>query len=144
MNLPQMKALSFRQPWADLILSGKKTLEVRSWKDEYRGTILVHVSKNVDRLDLERLGVELGPVGVFLGTVQITDMFQFDEDSWLTSYSRHLTDGILHSKKDRSGVVQADYGWALANPKRFDHPLPGSGKLGFFDPPSYAIEMALA
>lgn len=144
MTLTQMKAISFRQPWADLILSGKKTLEVRSWKDAYRGTILVHVSKNVDRADLDRLGVELGPIGVFLGTVQIIDMFQFDEESWLSSHSRHLTDGDLHSKRDRNGVVQADYGWVLANPKRFDQPLPASGKLGFFNPPSEAIQMALA
>lgn len=144
MNLPKMKALSFRQPWADLILCGKKTLEVRSWKDGYRGTILVHVSKNVDRADLQRLGVELGPIGVFLGTVQITDMIQFDEQLWRSSYSKHLTDGELQSKPDRNGVEQAHYAWELANPKRFDQPLSGSGKLGFFDPPNEAIRLALA
>ena len=144
MNIPRMKALSFRQPWADLILNGKKTLEVRSWKDNYRGTILVHVSKNVDRADLERLGVELGPIGVFLGTIQILDMIQFDEELWAKSYNKHLTEGDLHFKTDRNGVVQADYGWMLANPKRFDQPLLGAGKLGFFNPPDEAIRMALS
>lgn len=36
-----MKALSIRQPYANLIASGRKTLEIRSWKTAYRGPFTV-------------------------------------------------------------------------------------------------------
>lgn len=40
-----MKVLTIREPWASLILSGKKTIETRSWKTNHRGKILLHASK---------------------------------------------------------------------------------------------------
>ena len=39
-----MKALSVRQPWAYLIASEQKTIEVRSWQTDYRGKILITAS----------------------------------------------------------------------------------------------------
>lgn len=36
-----MKALSVKQPWAWLIVSGKKTIEMRVWATNYRGPILI-------------------------------------------------------------------------------------------------------
>jgi len=40
-----MKALTIREPWATLILSGHKTVETRVWKTDYKGPILLHVGK---------------------------------------------------------------------------------------------------
>lgn len=39
-----MKALSIKQPWASLIASGEKTLEVRSWATAYRGQLVICAS----------------------------------------------------------------------------------------------------
>jgi hypothetical protein len=36
-----MKALSIRSPYWELILSGKKTIETRTWKTNYRGDFLI-------------------------------------------------------------------------------------------------------
>ena len=36
-----MKALTVRQPHAQLILLGEKTLELRSWRTHYRGPLLI-------------------------------------------------------------------------------------------------------
>ena len=36
-----MRVLSIRQPWASLIASGRKTIELRTWATPYRGPILV-------------------------------------------------------------------------------------------------------
>lgn len=44
-----MRALSVKQPWASLIISGRKTLEVRSWSTNYRGPIIVCASAAPDR-----------------------------------------------------------------------------------------------
>ena len=41
-----MKALSIKEPWASLIISGKKNIETRTWKTKYRGPVLLYVSKN--------------------------------------------------------------------------------------------------
>jgi len=41
-----MKALSIREPWASMILEGKKSIETRTWKTKYRGKILLCASKN--------------------------------------------------------------------------------------------------
>lgn len=40
-----MKALSIKEPWASLILGGKKTIETRSWKTDFRGWLLLCCSK---------------------------------------------------------------------------------------------------
>lgn len=39
-----MKALSIRQPWAQEIADGFKTLEFRSWSTTYRGPLLICAS----------------------------------------------------------------------------------------------------
>ena len=44
-----MKALSFRQPWAELILQGRKTIDLRTWPTYYRGRLVIHASKQVER-----------------------------------------------------------------------------------------------
>ncbi len=43
-----MKALSIKQPWANAIASGEKTIETRSWGTPYRGLLLICSSKQPD------------------------------------------------------------------------------------------------
>lgn len=40
-----MKVLTIREPWATMIMEGKKTIETRTWTTRYRGSILLHASK---------------------------------------------------------------------------------------------------
>jgi hypothetical protein len=40
-------ALSLKQPWAALLVSGRKTIEVRRWTTQFRGELLIHAA-NVD------------------------------------------------------------------------------------------------
>ena len=39
-----MKVLSLTEPFATLILNGKKSIETRSWKTSYRGELYIHAS----------------------------------------------------------------------------------------------------
>ena len=39
-----MKVLSLTEPFATLILNGKKSIETRSWKTSYRGKLYIHAS----------------------------------------------------------------------------------------------------
>ena len=40
-----MKCLSLKQPYAEPLVSGKKTIGLRSWNTHFRGKFLVHASK---------------------------------------------------------------------------------------------------
>ena len=42
-----MKCLSICQPFAELIVQGKKTIELRKWNTKFRGEFLVHAAKNI-------------------------------------------------------------------------------------------------
>jgi|GEM_PF-4470538 len=73
-------ALAIQQPWAELILRGIKTLEIRSQPTRQRGTILLYASKRVSalpaahaavrRLDLD---IESLPRGKVVGSVDLID-----------------------------------------------------------------------
>lgn len=39
-----MRALSVRQPWAELIARGRKKVECRSWSRDFRGDLLIVAS----------------------------------------------------------------------------------------------------
>lgn len=55
-----MKALSIRQPWADAIMAGWKTVENRTWDTAHRGTLAVHTGLTLARLPHD-LGGQPGP-----------------------------------------------------------------------------------
>jgi hypothetical protein len=67
-----MKAISIKQPWANLIASGKKTIETREWSTPYRGQILL-VSSKVPKIE---------PAGCAVAVADLVDcrvMTQADE-----------------------------------------------------------------
>ncbi|GDY13112.1 hypothetical protein LBMAG53_19900 [Planctomycetota bacterium] len=43
--MPMYRALSLKQPWANLIRDGHKTIETRTWATPYRGELLLCASK---------------------------------------------------------------------------------------------------
>ena len=43
-----MKALSVRQPWAELIVAGLKDVENRTWRTDYRGPVLIHAGMKIE------------------------------------------------------------------------------------------------
>lgn len=67
-----MRVLSVRQPWASLIASGRKTVELRCWTTEYRGPVIILAGGTPWRGD--RRGHELGPLGVSLCVAELVDV----------------------------------------------------------------------
>ena len=53
-TLNGQRAISLIQPWATLIVAGLKRYETRSWSTPYRGRILIHASKKLDKRYLAR------------------------------------------------------------------------------------------
>jgi hypothetical protein len=61
MTFPQkLKALSIRQPWAELILRGDKTVEYRSQPTKIRGRIYIYAAQGKSDADEAELEEELG------------------------------------------------------------------------------------
>jgi hypothetical protein len=93
-----MRALSVRQPWASMIASGEKTIEVRTWRTDYRGALLICASsaKGVDHTL---------PRGVALCIVDLVDvrpMVPADEPA------AHCW-------------VQDAYAWVMTSPRAVEH-----------------------
>jgi len=69
-----MKALSLKQPWAELIVSGKKTIEIRNWNTRFRGEFLVHASKNPNKERCEEFSLKDLPTGCIVGKATLTEV----------------------------------------------------------------------
>jgi hypothetical protein len=79
-----MKIITIRQPWAHLIVNGRKNIENRSWRTSYRGPVLIHASLNIDREDCLKHGLDPKTVqtGGVVGIAEITDCVQQYPSSW--------------------------------------------------------------
>ncbi len=49
-----MKILTLKQPWATIIGEGIKQYEIRTWKTNYRGPIMIHAGMGIDREAMKR------------------------------------------------------------------------------------------
>lgn len=58
-----MKAITVWQPWASLLVSGRKRYETRSWATSYRGPIAIHAAKRPVRQTIDALVADRGMDG---------------------------------------------------------------------------------
>ena len=73
-------ALAIQQPWAELILRGIKTLEIRSQPTQLRGTIYLYASKRLSQMPAAeaaarnwKIEVASLPVGKLVGTIDLIE-----------------------------------------------------------------------
>lgn len=67
-----MKALTVKQPWASLIACGRKTIELRTWRTQYRGEMIIGSSK-VPMIE---------PFGCAVALVNLVDIREAKRDDW--------------------------------------------------------------
>ncbi len=66
-----MRVLIVRQPWASLIATGRKSVELRSWSTSYRGPICILAGARPWHGPHD---YELGPRGGIVGVVSLVDV----------------------------------------------------------------------
>ena len=123
-----MKALSFQQPWAELILQGRKTLDLRTFNTHFRGEFAIHASQEVRREECAHFGLDPAalPTGVIVGVVRLVDAGPLSEAEYEAARDRHL----------RAGDWKPEFfGWTLADPRRLPEPIPARGRMGWFSAP---------
>ena len=121
-----MKCLSICQPFAELIVQGKKTIELRKWTTKFRGEFLVHAPQKIRLDDCKRLKIKPEmTVGAIIGKVELIDVKEYENAVQIKIDSKkHLASNDGSSSK---------YGFILQNPKQLRIPIPCSGKLNFFE-----------
>lgn len=144
-----MKAISVRQPWASLIISGAKRIETRSWpapKAMWGQRILVHSSANWSTQECaltfqEPFKSALGitseypltlPFGSIIGSVSLVECKRVEaltQRSW---------------EEDQFGNFDPGrWGWVLCDPAPLSEPIAARGRLGFWSFPgiiSHSVE----
>lgn len=124
-----MKVITIKQPWATLIAEGYKEYEFRTWKTKYRGDILIHAGKGMNKDALKRfehLNLEY-PQGCIIAKATITDCVEVDEK--LRIKLKEKNELVYRGIQDRSWD---GYGFKLENVKKIKH-IPVNGKLSLWD-----------
>ena len=124
-----MKVLSLMEPWGSLIKEKVKYVETRSWKTNYRGDILIHAGKGIDKEAMERLKKYLPndiPLGKIIGQATITDCIPMSEEFADMLYKENNDIYTTHS-------FSRNYGFKLENVKKIEAPIEVKGQLGLWN-----------
>ena len=124
-----MKVLTIKQPWATLIMEGYKRFEFRSWQTKYRGDLLIHAGKGVDREAVSRLKKYLPeelPKGKILGKVKLIDCIKCDEN---------FKNKCLQENKDvyAKSSFKENYAWQLEIEEVYKEQIDVKGQLGLWN-----------
>ncbi|WP_459556646.1 ASCH domain-containing protein [Lacunimicrobium album] len=110
-------ALGVKHPWAELILRGFKTLEIRSQPTNVRGRIYIYSSRRPATEEFARRAVSKFEVkldelsyGLLVGDVELVDCRPCTPEDTVASC---VPEELLIGK----------YSWVLANPRMFADPL---------------------
>ena len=125
-----MKAITIKQPFASLIAAGLKEYEFRTWKTNYRGEILIHAGKSIDKdamKKFESLKLEY-PTGCIIAKAKLTDCVP-------------VTEAVKEKLREKNFLVysgtteSADwngYGFKLENVEAME-PILVNGMLGLWE-----------
>ena len=115
-----MRALSVRQPWAELIASGRKSVELRTWRTNHRGPLVIVSGAGLFRAPPESFGLSRSiPRGSLICLVDVVDVVPATAE---------------HSPLACCDVSPGEWAWVLANPRRLPaRPVKGQLMLFEFD-----------
>ena len=112
-----IRAISVRQPWAELIIRGDKQVEVRKASTPYRGLLVIHAAASIrNEFRIANFGLEEGlslPMQSFIGTVELIDVVPLNRERWGKLRKLHLIPGPWDQRKHK-------YAWILRNPTRVE------------------------
>jgi len=121
-----LKCLSISQPFADLIVSGKKTIELRKWNTNFRGEFLIHAPIKIKREDCKRLKITKKLVtGMIIGKAELYDVKKYSSSKEVKKDQKfHLASKNFQDKT---------FGFKIKNVKPLRIPIPWKEQLGFYD-----------
>ena len=128
-------ALSIRQPWAEAIVSGRKSIEIRNWTTRYRGPVWVHAAKHAAphllEMETERSCLYRGGV---VGIVSLEAVVSMTPERWELWRDQHLATGDYPS---------GTFAWLLTEQHRLPRPVSVEGSLKLFNLPENTLRELL-
>ena len=128
-----MKVLSLTEPYATLIKEGKKKIETRSWKTNYRGELYIHSSStkipkeyknNIDLISL--VDIDKLNYGNIICSCELVDCIEMT-DEFVEKIKKNKNEYI-------SGIyAKGRYAWILKDIKVLDKPIKAKGHLGIWN-----------
>lgn len=125
-----MKVITIKQPFASLIAEGIKEYEFRTWKTKYRGDILIHAGKGINKTAMEKykhLNLDY-PSGCIIAKAKLTDCILIDQEARkILNQKNSLVYSNVVENTDWKG-----YGFKLENVEKIK-PINTNGKLSLWD-----------
>ena len=118
-----MKTLSLKQPWAELILTGKKTIEIRTWNTKFRGEFLIHTSGNLDKEAMQKHNFKNLPRQAIVGKATLKQVKKYENEQ----------EFMKDKDKHRATWEWGNYGFILEKVQRLPVKENVKGKLGFWN-----------
>ena len=125
-----MKVITIKQPFASLIANGIKEYEFRTWKTKYRGEILIHAGKGIDKKAMKKFEkYNLDDfTGCIIAKANLTDCVLVDDNvRKMLNKKESLVYSRVVEDTDWDG-----YGFKLENIEKIE-PIKINGKLGLWD-----------
>lgn len=125
-----MKTITIKQPFASLIAEELKEYEFRTWKTKYRGKILIHAGKGIDKKAMkkfEKYNLKY-PIGSIIAIADLTDCIKVDAQfrKMLNEKNPLVYSGVIKDPKWEG------YAFKLENVKKIN-PIKVNGKLSLWD-----------
>lgn len=125
-----MKIITIKQPFATLIAEGLKEYEFRTWKTNYRGELLIHAGKSLDKNAMkkfEQYNLDY-PSGCIIAKVNLCDCIKIDEKvrKMLEQKNSLVYSNIIKNTEWKG------FGFKLINVEKIN-PIPINGKLSLWD-----------
>lgn len=132
---PDCRVLTVCAPFAHLIVNGRKRIENRPRRTNYRGPVLIHSGKrrSYGGCSAEHWGELFGvnardlTFGAIVGIAVIVDCVPLDR---------------LPASLQNSPHAIGPWCWVMVDPVRFAEPIPLAGKLGLFRPDPFTLRRA--
>lgn len=125
-----MKVITIKQPFASLIAAGLKEYEFRTWRTKYRGEILIHAGKGVNKdamKKFEHYNLDY-PSGCIIAKANLSDCVKIDDEAReMLKEKNSLVYSSVIKNTDWDG-----YGFKLENVEKIE-PISVNGKLSLWD-----------
>ena len=125
-----MKVLSIKEPYATLICNGKKLIETRSWKTNYRGELYIHsclsYSKSFNEKVMRVLDNDSLNYGMIICKCRLVDCVYMDEEFLENIKANHQEYVCGYYSLGR-------YAWILEDVVPLECKIPAKGKLNIWE-----------
>lgn len=131
MNRP-IPALTVCQPYAELIASGVKPIENRTWRTDYQGPLFIHAGKSLAWLD-DKSDKDKFVFGAIVAVVRMVACLSVDRSDW------HRWESLREHEH-----ANGPYCFVLEDIHRLKEPVRCNGAQGFWVPSADITQACLS